>query len=280
MKSGNKYFVGSGQRRIFYQWWAPEDNARALLFLIHGAGEHSGRYQAFAEFFVSNGYAVAALDHNGHGRSEGRPGYVERFEDYLVDVDLFSRECADQFPQLPSILVGHSLGGLISTHFLRRNQDAFIGAVLSGVLVEVEPVPGWLQDKAVRLLARIAPRLGVIKLDPAGVSRDPAVVDNYARDDKVFHGKMSARQLRVMFDAMADMREHAGDIALPVMILHGGEDVMASPQGSRFLAEHVGSKEKILKIYPGLYHEIFNEPERQEVLADVLSWCEARLNPD
>jgi alpha-beta hydrolase superfamily lysophospholipase len=278
--SGNSQFVGSAKRRIFYQWWVPDEAPRALLFVVHGAGEHSSRYQAFAEYFVSKGFALAALDHNGHGHSEGVPGYVESFEDYVGDVHLFFKECTGLFPDLPFILVGHSLGGLISAHFLRSEQDSFLGAVLSGALAKVEPTPPWIQDKAVRLFARIAPRLGIIKLDPAGVSRDPEVVEKYIQDDLVFHGKMSARQLREMFDAMAEIRTHASDIHLPLLLLHGGEDSMASAEGSRILAANVGSKDKTLKVYPELFHEIFNEPERLEVYADVLAWCDARLNQD
>jgi acylglycerol lipase len=278
VKTGQDTLIGSAQRKIFYRWWAPEGEARALLFLIHGAGEHSGRYQAFAEHFVAKGYAVAALDHNGHGLSEGLPGYVESFEDYVGDVDLFWQACKKLFPDLPYILVGHSLGGLISAHFLRRKQDAFVGAVLSGALAKVEPTPPWIQDKAVRLLARIAPRLGVIKLDPGGVSRDPEIVEEYTNDELVFHGKMSARQLREMFDAMALIKETAGELLLPLLLLHGGMDTMAAPEGSEILARLAGSGDKTLKIYPQLYHEIFNEPEKLEVWGDVSDWCDARLS--
>jgi alpha-beta hydrolase superfamily lysophospholipase len=277
VKTGQDNFIGSAQRNIFYQWWEPDEGARAVLFLVHGAGEHSGRYKEFAQYFVDRGYAVAALDHNGHGRSDGLPGYVESFEDYVGDVGLFWQECLKRFPDKPFVLVGHSLGGLISAHFLRKKQDAFVGAVLSGALAKVEPTPPWIQDKAVRLLALLAPRLGVIKLDPSEVSRDPQVVEKYANDELVFHGKMSARQLREMFDAMASIRETAGEIQLPLLLLHGGQDSMASPEGSRILAEVVGSRDKTLKIYPELYHEIFNEPERLEVWEDVARWCESRL---
>ena len=128
-----------------------------------------------------------------------------------------------------------------------------------------------------RLLALLVPRLGMLKLNAEGVSRDPEVVRKYIEDPLVFHGKMSARMLRELFAGMSAIQAGAASITLPMLLLHGGADVMTAPEGSRFLYEHIGSSDKTLKIYPGLYHEILNEPERAEVLAEILDWCETRL---
>tara|TARA_R110002049_G_scaffold23490_1_gene82654 strand:+ start:3084 stop:3854 length:771 start_codon:yes stop_codon:yes gene_type:complete len=249
----------------------------AVLLVAHGAGEHSARYRSLAQFFTGHNFVVAALDHNGHGYSEGVPGHVDSFADYLDDLSVFHRQISAQFTGVPMILLGHSMGGLIACNYLLGHQAEFAGAVLSGPAIKTDLQPGFIQMTLLRLLALLVPRLGMLKLDAAGVSRDPAVVKDYIADPLVYHGKMSARMLRELFAGMDAVQAGASRITLPMLILHGGEDAMTSLEGSRFLQDHSGSSDKTLIIYPQLYHEIFNEPERAQVLDDVLSWCGARL---
>jgi alpha-beta hydrolase superfamily lysophospholipase len=270
-------FEGCGGRSIYFQCWQPDEAPRAIVILAHGAGEHGGRYLEFAQYFCAAGIAVAALDHNGHGHSEGTPGHVDLMEDYLFDLKAFQAEVARQFPQVPLLLVGHSLGGLIASLYLLQSQGDFVGAVLSGAAVKSELQPGFMQTLLIRVLAVVAPKIGILQLDAAGVSRDPEVVRKYVEDPLVHHGKMSVRKLRELFRGMTTVQDRAGEITLPILILHGGADAMTDPNGSRFLHEHIGSEDKTLKIYPGLYHEIFNEPERADVMADALNWCNAQL---
>ncbi|MCB1842009.1 MAG: lysophospholipase, partial [Halioglobus sp.] len=261
MKHHDGRITATGGRGLFYQVWEPDSPADALLLLVHGAGEHSGRYRALASWFCARGFTVAAIDHSGHGRSQGRPGYVESFNVFVDDLAAFHRHVTAGHAQLPQFIVGHSLGGLIAAHYLLRQQASFSGAIFSGPLVSVEPAPGLLQQAIIRLLARAVPRLGILQIDPQGVSRDPNVVAAYTADPLVFHGRMSARQLREMFDAMARLRREVDRITLPLLVLHGEQDQLAAPAGSRFLAAAAGSRDTTLKIYPGLQHEIFNEPE-------------------
>ena len=136
---------------------------------------------------------------------------------------------------------------------------------------------GWLQRTLIRLLSRFAPHAGVLQLDASGVSREPVEVQRYLDDPLVYNGKMTARFIAELFGAMQRMQQRAVDIELPLLILHGGADSMTSPEGSRFLHNAASSSDKTLTVYPGLYHEIFNEPERDAVISDVLHWCEARL---
>ena len=277
MKHCEGRFTGSGGHSIYYQCWEPESTPRALLLVAHGLGEHSARYLSLARYFVGHDYAVAALDHNGHGCSEGSPGYVQAFDDYTSDLAMFQDVLATRYPEMPVFLLGHSMGGLISGCYLLQAQDRFSGAILSGPVIRTGEHPGPIQLFLIRLLASLIPRLGLKKLDANGVSRDAEVVSAYINDPLVYHGKLSARLLREFFAGIGKLETNAGNLRLPLLILHGGEDVMVSPEGSRMFYSWVSSPDKTLKIYPGLYHEIFNEPERAEVLADVLGWCEKRL---
>jgi alpha-beta hydrolase superfamily lysophospholipase len=181
------------------------------------------------------------------------------------------------FPQLPQILLGHSMGGLISSLYVLRNQQAFVACVLSGPAIKTDIQPGYLQLLLIRCLSTVAPRVGVLQLDAAGVSRDPEVVAAYVSDPLVNHNKMSARLVAELFAGMQQVQLEAGRISLPLLLLHGGADVMTSPDGSRFLYEQAGSADKALEIFPGLFHEIFNEPEREAIFATVLQWCDKRL---
>ncbi len=270
-------FTGACGASIYFQAWLPEQAPRALLLVVHGAAEHSGRYQRFAGHFVAHGYAVAALDLPGHGRSDGTQGYVRRFKDYVDTLHSFQCKLTEEFPLLPQILLGHSMGGLISAIYLLQNQAAFAGCVLSGPAIKTELEPPLLQLFLIRLFSLLLPKLGVLQLDASGVSRDPAEVEAYVNDPLVYTGKLSARMVSELFKAMAGIQSNAGGISLPMLMLHGEADILAAPEGSRFLEEQISSTDKQLKIYPGLYHEIFNEPEREEVFTDILQWLDARL---
>lgn len=268
---------GAEQQSIYFQYWMPESRPKAILLLVHGAGEHSGRYLHLAQLATGHGIGVAALDHNGHGQSDGTPGHVHAFDDYLDDLDLFHDETTRLFDGVPMFLLGHSLGGLISCKYLLQRQNDFVGCILSGALIKTNLKPGRVQMAAIHLLARLTPRLGVKQLDARGVSRDPEQVKRYVEDPLVFHGKASARMVRELFVGMAVVQAHLAAITVPMLILHGGSDVMTSPDGSRDLYQHIKSKDKTLLIYPSLYHEIFNEPEGSEIMVNIFRWCEARL---
>ena len=271
------HFKGAAGRSIYHQAWLPDNETRALMVVVHGAGEHGGRYEAFARFFTQRGIAVATMDHHGHGQSEGRYGYADSFEDYLLDVHQWRQSLAARFEGIPMFLLGHSMGGLVAGNYLVRHQSGFLGAIFSGVLLVIPEEPGAVQRFFIKILAVLMPRLGVLKLDASDVCRDPDVVRAYAQDPLVFHGSMSVRMLRELFAGMRSLGESAHKISLPLLVMHGSEDSLTSPVGSRVLHEKAGSADKELTIYPGLYHEIFNEPERDAVLGDVLAWCEKHL---
>ena len=277
MKHDEGNFTGAKGLSIYYQYWQPEAPPKAVILVVHGAGEHGARYRRFAEYFTERAYTVVALDHPGHGKSEGTPGHVDSFDDYLQSLRLFHQQVSAAFSDLPAFLLGHSMGGLISSHYLLQHQGDFVGCILSGPAIKTELEPGFLQMLVIRCLALFTPRAGMLQLDASGVSRDPREVELYVNDPLVHHGKMSARKLRELFAGMRTIQARAAEITLPMLLLHGGDDSMAAPEGSRFLEASISSADKTLRIYPGLYHEIFNEPEWEEVLGDVFNWCEERL---
>ena len=277
MNHSDGSFTGVRGQSIYYRYWTPESALRGVLLVVHGAGEHGERYAYFARRCCDAGLAVAALDHAGHGRSDGDYGHMERFQDHLDNLGTFHRQVAEAFPGQPVVLVGHSMGGLISACYLLEHQAQFAACVLSGPAIRTELEPGFLQTTLIRLLASLAPRVGVLQLDAAGVSRDPAVVEAYRQDPLINHGKMSARFVSEMFNAMIRIQAEAATIELPLLVMHGQGDAMTAPSGSQFLHDRVSSPDKTLKLYPGLYHEIFNEPERDTVIDDLLAWLDERL---
>ena len=282
MKHTDGYFelrhsTARGTSRLFHQTWLPDTDARATVLLVHGLGEHSSRYEHVAEHLTSRGFAVFAIDHYGHGKSDGRMGYVERFSVYLDGVSALLGRIQTEQPRLPLFLVGHSMGGLIAAAFLLEHQAAFQACVLSGPAIKSDQAPPAVVIALIRLISALAPTVPLIQLDASGVSRDQNVVDVYVNDPLVHHGKLSARLIAEMSGAMKTTLASASEIKLPMIFMHGEADVLTAPSGSEEMFKKVSSPDKTLKIYPGLFHEIFNEPEKETVLADMSSWLEAHL---
>ncbi|WP_240616785.1 alpha/beta hydrolase [Sphingorhabdus sp. YGSMI21] len=263
--------------KIFWQKWLPDNDPKAIILLVHGYAEHSGRYQYFAEHCVGKGYAVFALDHWGHGKSDGTAGFVPDFSVFRDGVDRLLAQAKQDLSDLPVMLVGHSMGGLISATYLLTEQGNFAACVLSGPAIQAAEEPSAALKAISGFLSRFFPKLGVLELDPNGVSRDPEVVADYLADPLVYNGKMGARLAAEMLANMTMVQENAGRISLPMLLLHGGQDSLAGVAGSEFLVRHISSSEKQLKIYPELFHEIFNEPERDNVLNDMTDWLDKQL---
>jgi len=267
------------ETRLYRRVWLPDGDVRAVLLVVHGLGEHCGRYVHVAESLTSHGFAVHALDLVGHGKSTGTPGHVDAFRQYLDGVAALLEYVREQHPDRPVFLVGHSMGGLISTLFLLQNQSAFAGCVLSGPLIRSDAEPPRLLLVINRLVSALLPKLGMLELDATAVSRDPAVVEKYIEDPLVHHGKISSRLVNELFVSMTTATERASEIRLPILILHGEADRLTSPAGSELLYDQLGSPDKTLRLLPGLYHEIYNEPEQDQVLDEVRNWLDAHV-PD
>lgn len=268
--------AGAGAK-LHVTHWLPEGRPRAAVLLAHGYAEHAGRYGHVARRLTDAGYAVYAIDHWGHGQSDGEAGFVPRFSAFTDGMVELLTLVEVNHGDTPRLLLGHSMGGLIATLFLIGHQRAFIAAALSGPAIVPAVSPSRFTVWISRFLSRFFPRLGVLALDANGVSRDPAVVAAYLADPLVYTGKIGARLGKEFMDAMAAAQAGASKISLPILLQHGETDSLASAEGSKYLFEHVSSADKTLKIYPGLFHEIYNEPERDAVLDDLIGWFDAHV---
>ena len=277
MKHKEGSIKGIRGANIFYQYWSPEEHARANLVIVHGLAEHSGRYMNVVNHFVPAGYAVYGVDHIGHGRSDGDRVYVDRFQDYTTTLATYIDMIHDWQPDKPIFLIGHSMGGLIGAAYLLEHQQELSGAVLSGPGIKV---PDNISRTVIfmgKILSKILPKVGILQLDSNGVSRDPAVVDAYVNDPLVYTGKVTARLGAEMLKTMQDVTNSASRINLPLTIVQGGNDMLIDPGGAQLLYDSVSSEDKAIKIYEGFYHEVFNDPGHEQVLNDVWKWIEAHL---
>jgi acylglycerol lipase len=275
MKHVEGNFKSVRNLNIYYQAWLPDGNVKAVLLVVHGLGEHSGRYMNAVNRFVPLGYALYALDHIGHGKSEGTREFVERFDDYTVPLESYFKMVKAWQPGKPVYLFAHSAGGLIAAYYLIDHQADFKGAVISAPLIKISDDITSTTIAIGKILARLLPKAGLLSLDPHYVSRDPDVVKAYIDDPLVFHGRTTAKLSRELYNAMIRISEEGRKIALPFIVVQGSADRIVNPGAARLLYDIAGSEDKTIKIYEGLYHEVFNEPERDRVLADVETWLNA-----
>jgi len=270
-------FKGPRDVEIYYQAWLPEGSSKAVLLIVHGLGEHCGRYMNVVDHFVPLGYAVYGLDHIGHGKSEGMREGIERFEDYTDTLRVYSELVKGWQAGKPIFLLGHSMGGLITSCYLLDHQADFRGAVISAPLIKASGNISQATILMGKILSALAPKMGLLPVDAESISRDPEVVKAYVDDPLVFHGKTPARLAAELLKAMLRITKEARKITLPFIVLQGSGDKLVDPSGAQILYDKASSKDKTIKIYQGLYHEVFNEPERGRVLKDVETWLAEHL---
>ncbi len=257
---------------IYRQSWLPEGEPRAVVLLFHGLGEHSGRYAHVAEVLTAAGYAVHALDHRGHGRSEGTRVFVKRYDEFQHDLSQFRAMVEGEHPGLPLVVLGHSMGGNLAMGHVLDHQAGVKALVLSGPALKLgDSLPKW-QVGILLFIARIAPKLRPQGLDASTVSRDPKVVEAYLADPLVFTGKVTAGLGAALIRAMRSFPARYSSLRLPLLLLHGTHDQLADIGGSKELERLATNAQVTSHYYEGLYHEVFNEPENNQVFADLTSW--------
>ena len=260
--------------RIFRQSWLPPA-VRAVVVLSHGASEHSGRYGWVAEQLAERGYATHALDHRGHGRSEGNGAYIDRMDHLVEDLDALVHAASEEHPDVPLFLLGHSMGGCVALAYALEHQDKLDGLLLSAPLAALEAA-SLAQRVAGRVLSVVAPKLGVFDIDSTGVSRDPEVVRDYDEDPLNHHGKLPARTVAELANTISSFHDAVPRLTLPMLLMHGTDDPIVPSHGTDMVNERASSEDKTYIRYDGLYHEILNEPERDRVLGDIADWLDER----
>lgn len=264
---------------IFHRTWTPDGDAKAVVLLVHGLGEHLGRYQHVARRLTDAGYVVAALDHRGHGKSGGKRVFVKSYDEFMRDLAQFRRQVEGEHPGLPLVLLGHSMGGnLVMGHTL-GNQSGITGIALSGAALKVGDDFSPIQRKIFSGIAKVAPGFRPQGLDASSISHDPAVVEAYLADPLVYTGKISAGLGAALFDAMDSFPDRYPSLALPIWIGHGTDDQLADVAGSHELEAGATNADIESHYYEGLAHEIFNEPEQDEVLGDLVAWLDRTVVP-
>lgn len=239
--------------------------ARRIVLIAHGYGEHSGRYGHVARALGARGATVWSPDHLGHGLSGGDRAVIVDFEEAVDDLHRAAGMAVRAHPNLPVVLIGHSMGGLIATRYAQRYGDELAGLVLSGPLI-------GRHEAAAQLLA--LPEMPDVALDPATLSRDPAVAEAYAADPLVYHGPFKRPMLEAMRAGLAAVDGGPAFGDLPTLYLHGGDDAIVPAEGTRHATERLRGSDFTERVYEGARHEIFNETNGREVLDDVGAFVE------
>jgi alpha-beta hydrolase superfamily lysophospholipase len=263
--------------RIVYDVWTPDGDPRGVVVLCHGYAEHARRYDHVAQRFGEAGLITYALDLRGHGRSGGKRVYLRDIGEYTADFHTLVGVAADEQAQLPRIVVGHSMGGGVVFAYGVERPDDYAAMVLSGPAVYAHDAVSSFMITVAKLVGSILPGLPVEQLPTEAVSRDPDVVAAYMADPMVHHGKLPAGIAKALIGVGESMPQRASALKAPLLVVHGEQDKLIPVAGSHHLLSCVASTDAHLKVYPELYHEVFNEPERDLVLDDVTSWIEAKL---
>jgi alpha-beta hydrolase superfamily lysophospholipase len=275
MRHDEHFFAARDGLRLYAQWWLPEDEPTAVVAVVHGIMEHGGRYAKLAEDLTRHGYAVCALDLYGHGRSDGDRVMVRAFDDYLINVELFLEQVEKRLPNKPVFLFGHSMGGAIVALLGILRPPNVRGLVLSAPPVIVGGAVFPVLRHLAAIVSRIWPSLRLTRLGSRFISRDPAVVEAFRNDPLVYHGRFPVRTGAEVLQAAKRIQAGAQKMELPLLVLHGTGDIVTDHQGSRLLVARAASADKTLRLYDGFYHEVLSEPERDQVMADLLAWLDA-----
>ncbi|HUQ47193.1 MAG TPA: lysophospholipase [Gemmatimonadaceae bacterium] len=272
-------FRGHDGLELSEQTWRPRGAVKGVVAIVHGIGEHSGRYGYLVQRLTDSGLAVSALDNRGHGRSAGQRGHIESWADYREDVHSFLRCVCGKFPGSPLFLYGHSLGALIVSDYVLFYPHGLDGLIVSGHPLQPTGAVKPLLVLIARLLSRFRPKTSLgLGLNDEMISRDAEVVKAY-RDDPLVHGKVTARWATEALAAVDRVRARAHEIRMPLLVLHGDADKINSADGSRELLDLVSSVDKQLILYPGGYHEPHNDLGRERMALDVIEWINSRVHP-
>ncbi len=278
------HFPGAGGLELFYQSWTPlkvekkvRDIKPAVLIFIHGMAEHSDRYRFPINYFNRRGYAIYAMDLRGHGNSGGRRSYAESMEELIEDIRLFVQLVKKREKGKKVFLVGHSFGGQLVLNYGAEHPEGLTGILVSSPNVSLRVRIPLIKRLAAPLLSKIAPKLALgNELDPSLVSRDQAVVDDYRNDQRI-QRKITTRLADIVLENHLRIMDLAKHFRVPAYLMHAGDDAICSPEGTKKFFQSIPIQDKDFKVYPGFYHELFNEIGRDQVFRDMELWILKRL---
>ncbi len=261
---------------IFAQGWQPQEPPMGVVCLLHGLGEHSSRYAHVAQTLGDAGLATLTFDHYGHGQSGGKRGHIPAYASYFDDISRLLTEARQRYAGCPVFLYGHSMGGNLALNYALRQQPALAGVIASSPWLTLTQPPPPAQLQLIQLTRRVTPSLTLkTGLNPKASAHCPASVTAYATDPLI-HNRCSVRLFAECHQAGQWALAHAAQFSLPLLIFHGSADQITSPEASqKFAAAANGNC--TFKLWPQLFHETHNEPEKNEVLQFVVTWLQARL---
>ncbi|MEO1634694.1 MAG: lysophospholipase [Cyanobacteria bacterium J06631_9] len=298
-------FSGARALKLFYQSWYPAANITAtavtekgtdsakqspassvkgVLTIVHGVGEHSGRYGAVVKGLTAAGYAVFGFDNQGHGKSEGQRGHINSWQDYRSNVRAFLQLVREKEPTAPLFLMGHSLGGLIVLDYVLRDAQTpeFESLDIQGVIVSappIQPCSGTASSSRImlaRLLSGVFPRFTLkMGIDGSGLSRDQTITEN-TEQDPLTHPYVTLRWGSETLTTLEWVKAHIDRLSLPILLTHGEADSVVSPLGTQQIFNQIKTPDKTLNVYPGSYHEPHNDLDAEQVVSDLVSWVERR----
>lgn len=276
MKTSTSAFQNRSGMQLFTREWAPDGPSKAVVALVHGQGEHTGRFEHVAQALTEAGFLLSGFDLRGHGNSAGPRGHSPHYAALMDDIEDFLVWVTRANPNLPTFLYGHSLGGALVINYVLRRKPHFQGVVATSPWLQLAFDPPRFRIFLARVMNRILPAMVQSSgLDTAALSRDSAVVSAYANDPLV-HDKISVRHFSGVYAAGLWALEHAGEWRLPLLLMHGSADRVTSAAASREFAQRAGSKVEFVS-WEGLYHETHNEPEKAEVFRRMIDWMNALL---
>jgi alpha-beta hydrolase superfamily lysophospholipase len=276
MKHSESTFEGHGKLQLLFQKWQPATGTRAVIAIVHGFGEHSGRYMNVVNHLVPLGFTVYGFDHRGHGRSPGKRGHIMGWNEFREDVKHFIDKIHQEGADKPLFLYGHSMGGSIVLDYVLHYSEGLNGVIASGPILAQPAVSPFLLMLS-RILSKIWPSFSIdTQLETRAISRDAEVIKAYEKDPLV-HSMASVRFGTELTAMMKWTHNHACDLKIPLLILYGEADRLVPPAGSRKFFENVNLNDKELYVYPGGYHEPHNDTEHQTVLNDLERWLQKHL---
>lgn len=265
-------FTGVGDLELYAQAWVPENPPRAVVTLVHGVGEHSGRYMNLVRPLVEQGYAVYSFDQRGHGASPGRRVHIDRWTEYRDDLAAFLATVSAKQPGCPVIIYGHSMGSLVVLDYLLQKPSGLSGAIISGAALQPAGVGSPAIIAMARVLTHVTPQLAIsLGISAEHLARDPEALAAY-RSDPLVTGKATVRWGTESLDTVERIKAGMSDIDIPLLVVHGEADHLNLVAGARALFDAVPSADKTIRVYPGVYHEPHNDLGHEQLAADVSEW--------